>query len=544
MSLFTATTFYNIQPAIFSAIGGQNLLTVSGSNTFMVHYFTSSGNFTVLSGTENVEYLIVAGGGGSAEFSGAGGAGGVLTGSLSVTPQTYSFVVGGGGPARLDVGIGNAGTGSTAFSLTTIGGGAGAGSSVALAGGTGGSGGGGSARNGGAGSGTSPQGRNGGTGRPGYTSGNDGGSGGGGGFSAVGANGGFRAGGNGGNGINLSDKYTKFLGDSGSFAGGGGGFGDARNGAATRGLGGIGGGGDGASGVLADTSNEPGQPNTGGGAGAGCANGDGKAGGSGIIIVRYPFGSIDTDSQAFLNATSITDTTISTAINNLVIDLKDAGLWNLMDAIYPMVGGTSTTHKFNLKNPADTDAAFRLNFQGGWTHDSSGAKPDGVSGTYADTFAVPNTLFTTTDGSFSYYSFTNNAAADDVEIGANDGAATTGECLIALRFSDDNQYSFFGQVGGGASAGSTSSGYFISNRTANVEGWRNGTRVINTGTTVTTITARRLYLAAQNNGTTSNRNSSRGCCFSHIGKSLPTGGPAIFTNIVNNFQKTLQRNVF
>jgi len=251
----------------------------------------------------------------------------------------------------------------------------------------------------------------------------------------------------------------------------------------------------------------------------------------------------DPDAGAFINVTGIGGIE-AVAINNLVQQLKTAGLWGLMRAIYPMVGGTAYTHKFNLVNPQDTDAAFRLNFVGGWTHNSSGAKPDGVSGTYADTFAVPNTLFTTTNGSFSYYSFTNNAAAASVEIGANDGAATTGECLIALRFSDGNQYSFFGQVGGGASSGATSSGYFISNRTANVEGWRNGTRVINAGTTVTTITARRLYLAAQNNGTTSNRNSSRGCSFSHIGRSLPTGGPAIFTNIVNNFQRTLQRNVF
>jgi hypothetical protein len=251
----------------------------------------------------------------------------------------------------------------------------------------------------------------------------------------------------------------------------------------------------------------------------------------------------DPDAGAFINATGIGGIQ-AVAINNLVNQLKTSGLWGLMKVIYPMVGGTAFTHKFNLVNPQDTDAAFRLNFVGGWTHTSSGAKPDGVSGTYADTFAAPNALFTTTNGSFSYYSFTNNAAADDVEMGANDGAAVTGETLLALRFSDGNQYSFFGQIGGGAASGGTSSGHFISNRTANVEGWRNGTRVINTGTTVTTITARRLYLAAQNNGTTSYRNSSRGCAFSHIGRSLPTGGPAIFTNIVNNFQRTLQRNVF
>ena len=261
----------------------------------------------------------------------------------------------------------------------------------------------------------------------------------------------------------------------------------------------------------------------------------------GIVINPTFVPGLDPDAEAFINVTGISGSN-ATAINNLVLDLKSGGYWTGLDAIYPMIGGTATTHKYNLKNPQDTDAAFRLTFGGGWTHNSSGAKPDGVSGTYADTFATPLTLFTTTNGAFSYYSFTNNAASDDVEIGANDGAATTGETLLALRFSDGNQYAFFGQVGGGGGASGNSSGYFIVNRTTAVEGWKNGTRVVNTGTTVTTITARKLYLAAQNNGTTGYRNSSRGCSFATIGDTI--SNPAGFSTIVNNYQTALGRNVY
>jgi hypothetical protein len=256
-------------------------------------------------------------------------------------------------------------------------------------------------------------------------------------------------------------------------------------------------------------------------------------------INSYSSSGFDPDAQAFINVTGISGSN-ATAINNLVLDLKSGGYWTGLDAIYPMIGGTATTHKYNLKNPLDTDAAFRLNFVGGWTHNSSGAKPDGVSGTYADTFAVPNTLFTTTNGAFSYYSFTNNAASDDVELGATN-ASSAGETLLALRFSDGNQYGFFGAVGGGTSS-SDSSGYFIVNRTAAVEGWKNGTRVINTGTTVTTITSRTLYLGADNDGTTSYRNSSRGCSFATIGDTI--SNPAGFSTIVNNYQTALARNVY
>ena len=248
---------------------------------------------------------------------------------------------------------------------------------------------------------------------------------------------------------------------------------------------------------------------------------------------------LDPDAAAFINVTGISGSN-ATAINNLVLDLKSGGYWTGLDAIYPMIGGTATTHKYNLKNPQDTDAAFRLTFGGGWTHNSSGAKPDGVSGTYADTFATPLTLFTTTNGAFSYYSFTNNAASDDVEIGAT-GAAASGETLLALRFSDGNQYAFFGAVGTGV-ASSDSSGYFIVNRTTAVEGWKNGTRVINTGSTVTTFTTNKLYLAADNNGTTGYRNSSRGCSFATIGDTI--SNPAAFSTIVNNYQTALGRNVY
>jgi hypothetical protein len=262
---------------------------------------------------------------------------------------------------------------------------------------------------------------------------------------------------------------------------------------------------------------------------------------SNIFMSQSVVAPVDPDAAAFITATGISGSN-ATAIDTLVLDLKSAGVWNGLYAIYPMIGGTSTTCKYNLKDPQDTNGAYRLNFVGGWTFDSSGAKPDGVSGTYADTFAAPNSVFTTTNGSFSYYSFTNNAASDDVEFGASPFNSTTGETLLALRYSDGNQYSFFGQVGGSGGASGNSSGYFISNRTSAVEGWKNGTRVVNTGTTVTTFTTNTLYLGAQNNSTSNFRNSSRGCSFATIGATL--SDPAGFSTIVNNYQTALGRNVY
>jgi hypothetical protein len=78
----------------------------------------------------------------------------------------------------------------------------------------------------------------------------------------------------------------------------------------------------------------------------------------------------DPDALAFFTATTITDNIQKNAINQLLIDLKAAGIWIKIKAIYPMVGGNAATHNYNLKNPTDLDAAFRITFVGSWTHSS------------------------------------------------------------------------------------------------------------------------------------------------------------------------------
>ena len=118
-----------------------------------------------------------------------------------------------------------------------------------------------------------------------------------------------------------------------------------------------------------------------------------------FIINPFVYPSIDPDCAAFLTATGITNPTISGAICTLVTSMKANGTWAKMNAIYPFVGGTATTHKFNLKNPADTDAAFRLSFSGGWVHSANGILPNGTN-TFANTFYSNNP---TASGHLSIY---------------------------------------------------------------------------------------------------------------------------------------------
>jgi hypothetical protein len=84
--------------------------------------------------------------------------------------------------------------------------------------------------------------------------------------------------------------------------------------------------------------------------------------------------------QAFLTATGITDATIISALNAMDTSLISAGLLpsgtgaGKIKALYPIVGGTASTHKYNFVDPRDLDAAFRLTFFGGWTHSANGVK--------------------------------------------------------------------------------------------------------------------------------------------------------------------------
>ncbi|NBU33873.1 hypothetical protein EBZ38_03220 [bacterium] len=65
-----------------------------------------------------------------------------------------------------------------------------------------------------------------------------------------------------------------------------------------------------------------------------------------------------------------------TAVDNLVIDLKTAGLWSKIRVLYPFVGQSAVSHSLNLVNPLE----FQIDWYGTLTHNSSGVVTDGVTG--------------------------------------------------------------------------------------------------------------------------------------------------------------------
>ena len=314
-------------PKYVAATGG----CVTTCGNFKMHTFWSPGTLTVScagnsAGSNMVSYMVVAGGGGAGrDGGGGGGAGGfregrspscsytasplavTSCGGLSVSAIAYPIVVGGGGAGSTGgpPNTGSKGDDSTFSTITSTGGGYGS----LTGGGCGGSGGGGGRNvprlgaSGNTPTQTPAQGTDGGNGD------SNGGAGAGGGATAAGlpaacSHGPGEGGGTGGAGagtaINTTTIPTKPTGSgqagtpgpSGSlryFAGGGGGAGTPSPNA--KGTGGTGGGGDGVG--CGATDSVAGTVNTGGGGGGGTGGPssfyEGKAGGSGIVIIRYKY---------------------------------------------------------------------------------------------------------------------------------------------------------------------------------------------------------------------------------------------------------------
>jgi len=80
-------------------------------------------------------------------------------------------------------------------------------------------------------------------------------------------------------------------------------------------------------------------------------------------------------------------------IDQLLVELKSAtgttDLSTVFAAAYPYYGGTADRVKFNLLNPANTDAAKRISHFGSWVHNETGSLVNGVN-TYTDTHIVPS----------------------------------------------------------------------------------------------------------------------------------------------------------
>jgi hypothetical protein len=249
--------------------------------------------------------------------------------------------------------------------------------------------------------------------------------------------------------------------------------------------------------------------------------------------------------EAFLTATGITDATIISALNAMDTSLISAGLLpagtgaGKIKSLYPVVGGSATNHKYNFVNPTDSNAAFRLSFFGGWTHDSSGMLPNGTNA-YADTYFIQST----------------HAAQDSASFGMYYNNSTTSAGELEGAYSGSNQlFGHYAWYLGNLYIGYVSSeldSLAVPYPTDSI-GFRGSSRINNTEIILcidnTTDTVARpslgvatvsFYLASCNGiGTFSNKR----IAFAYLGDGLTAGEMSTVGNISATFQTTLGRAV-
>ena len=261
---------------------------------------------------------------------------------------------------------------------------------------------------------------------------------------------------------------------------------------------------------------------------------------------------LDPDAVAFLTAAGITDATITSAINTLVLDLKGYGIWTKMKAIYPFVGGTASTHKYNLKDPQDTNAAFRLVFAGGWTHSATGALPNGTNA-YADTFFVPNTYQSITSGHISAYSRTSATSLINfgTSIGATNSSGLSSYLVIRRIVNPSAAGSMWGELSNDfvLFSNADGKGFYILTRTSSslLQFFKSGTLLSQTGgaQTQTQLVNLSYYLATLNTANSPNALAydNKEFAFVSMGDGINTTESLDLQTAVQAFQTTLGRQV-
>jgi len=240
----------------------------------------------------------------------------------------------------------------------------------------------------------------------------------------------------------------------------------------------------------------------------------------------------DTDAQTFMTSASITDETQQTAINSLVLDLKKYELWNLMTAIYPFVGGNSTSHSYNLKNTS----AYQITWYGGVTHNINGVTGNGTNA-YGNTGLNDQTILSINNKHLSMYqrNILSSPSGSSMGIGNNS--------RFYLNYASSN-YSSLGMNQNPFTVQTPQKGVFIMSKTANGQFnyYQNSLASVTKTGTNSSVSANHFVLAC-NTASAPFDYSVANLSFASYGQGLSDANVSILRTLIEDFQTTLNRNV-
>lgn len=197
----------------------------------------------------------------------------------------------------------------------------------------------------------------------------------------------------------------------------------------------------------------------------------------------------------------------------------------------------AAAYKYNLKDPQDTDAAFRLKIFGTWTFTPTGAKGNGTN-SYIDTGLNPLTVLSQNSTHISLYSKTNSVSSF-----YDMGARSTNFLDLAIGYG--------GQTYGGVYANEStftdtdSRGFYQSNRIVSTEQtiWKNGVKRVTSAFSSNTPMSLNIYISGYNLNGTPTLFSNRQYAFATIGDGLSDSEAAMLYTIVQQFQTSMARQV-
>ena len=245
-------------------------------------------------------------------------------------------------------------------------------------------------------------------------------------------------------------------------------------------------------------------------------------------------GGFDADAQAFFDRVTTAGGSLTTteknATNQLVLDMKSAGMWSSMKAIYPMVGSSAAACAQNLKS-----SSFTGTFTSGWTFASNGITANGTSA-YFDTTLNPSTNLTSTSVHMSYYQQTES---NGYQVGCTASDYSKRFAISPINTSD---YVQIGSVANSVSKTTTIAFYVGTRNGSTVKLFKNNSVIINASDSGI-LPNLNAYLNTNNQGTGQNNFNGSRSAFASIGDGLTDTQASNFYTAVQAFQTTLSRNV-
>lgn len=251
-------------------------------------------------------------------------------------------------------------------------------------------------------------------------------------------------------------------------------------------------------------------------------------------------GIYDADAQAYMTAIPALTTKEKGAIDSLVKMFKANSLWTRVNAIYPFLGASADNCKWNLKNPQDLDAAFRLVFTGGVTYAADGITGNGSTGV-ANTFFNPINVYASGQMSIGIFSNTDITGTFS-DMGALSGA--TQYVQIYAKFGGV----YYGQVNtqNASQTGSTlnSIGWYFANRVSNSDVYiqKDNVQALTTGGTASyaaTVNNNIRIMAQTNTAGNAALFSPRKYSFAFIGGNFSQAEATTIYNIITTYKALL-----